>query len=236
MITEIDSVSFCVDPAIPAKQMSRLPLLEGADLTAAIQDLGATAHRPAAHNLIEYLTSADAGARRATATALCSIASPDEAVDILPHLHNPDLVVRREVARALEMTMTETQVEQVTNDLLDSAQDVETRVALVGALQMRAPAEAAKKTMRTLLGDDATPAPLRMRAAHAYALLADKSDVKAMAKLVGRETNLWALQRMAHTLNKLTGAGVSVKPDGDLARSAPGRDRKPFLKQWLKRR
>ena len=236
MIVEIDSVSLCVDPAIPQKQLARLPLLEGVDLSTAILDLGSVGYRPAARNLPEYLVSADAGVRRAAATALRLIASPDDALEVQPHLHNPDLVVRREVARTLEMTMTETQVEQVTKDLLDSTQDVETRVALAGALQMRAPAEAAKKTMRTLLGDDATPEPLRNRAAHAYCLLADKGDVKEMAKLVGRETSLWALQRMAFTLNKLTGTNLSIKADGDLAKSAPGRDRKPFIKQWLKSR
>jgi HEAT repeat protein len=182
---------------------------------------------PAAKALLPFLSDADVKTRQAAATAIRSIGNADVAEDLVAHLKDADPVVRRESARALEIAMPDTLASDVAEQAKDAAQDPATRVSLIGALQFHAPAKLARETLVKLLQGDAPPN-VRRRAAYALTRVVEKGDVRAIAKLFDKEPEPFAAQRLAYTLNLLTGKHLSLNDK----QSAPGH-RAQLVKEWL---
>ncbi len=230
-VVEVDHCIICRDEAIPAALLAGLPGKKGQDLLADIDTLGATMYVPAAKSLLAYLKDSDPAIRGAASAALRSIGSGEVAQDLAPYLGDASVAVRRNVARALEIAMPESLAKTVAAQVRDSAQDETVRVSLLGALQFHAPRKLAYETAADVLKGDA-PRDVRNRAAYALSRVADQGDAKALAKLVDKETEPYAVQRLAYALNRLTGKHVGLGDKQPLARAKPG-ERGEFVRVWL---
>lgn len=230
-ILEIDHTITWKDEAIPAGVLSSLAAKSGTELLAAIDDLGAMMYAPALEPLLAYLDNSDDAVRRAAAGAIRAIGSPAGAEAMLAHVTDSDAGVAVQAARAIEAAMPDRLAPDVAKLAVDSAVAPESRVALIGALQLRAPGGEAKKAVLDILRSDA-PEAVRERAAYAITRLADESDVRGLTELVENETHEYVLTRLAYTLNEITGVRVGLDDKHPLAQSQPGA-RKEFVAQWL---
>ena len=230
-IVEIDRVIIGYDEAVPAALAARLPELKGDALLEAIEDLGAMMYAPAAGALSAYLEHDDPAVRRAAATAVRVIGDEAAAKKLVEYLDAPDLHVRREAARALESAMPKGLAKAVAKAALDAGQDARVRVALIGALQLHAPAKRTREVTIEILSGDA-PVDVRNRAAYALGRVAEEEDVEDLIRLFKKEPSPFATIRLAYTLNALTRVRIGLDGDGELAQSKPG-EREPFAEKWV---
>ncbi|NIA14215.1 MAG: hypothetical protein GWP08_09040 [Nitrospiraceae bacterium] len=232
-VVAIDRHVICLDEAVPAAILAGLPGKQGAALVSAMDDLGAMLHAPAAEPLLAYLDAEDAAVRQAAARAIRAIGNAGVAKAIAAQLDHDDLAVRRELARALEIMMPSRLAKTVAKEVADAGQDEDVRESLIGALQFHAPAKLARDTLVKLLEGDA-PAKVRRRAAYALGAIAEKGDAKLLIGLFEQEPEVFAAERLAHTLNRLTRVNVKIEGDNPVSKSKPG-ERDAFSKQWRAR-
>ena len=230
-IIEIDHSIICKDDAVPAALLSDLSKKTGDELIKSIEELGAMAYGRGAPVLATYLAQKDPAVRRAAATAIRSIGRGDVAEAVLPYVKDSDAVVGKEIARALEIAMPESLAKPVAEAAQGKDLDKNVRVRLIGALQFHAPGAVARESVVAILKGDA-PSAVRDRAAYALAYVCTKDDIKLLTKLIDKETEPFAVLRIAFALNKLTGKRVSLSDKQPLAKSTPG-NRGEFIKQWL---
>jgi len=233
-IIEIDRVIIGHGEAVAERLAGRLPELAGDELLRAIDNLGALIHLPAADPLLAYLEHADPDVRRAAATALRKIADERAAKALAEYLDDADPHVRREAARALEGAMPKGLAKAVAKAALDPGQDADVRVALIGALQLHAPAGRTRDVAVEILRGEA-PDHVRNRAAYALGRVAEKGDVEELIELFKKEPSPFAVIRLAYTLNALTRVRLSLDGEGDVAQSKPG-ERDALASQWLSRK
>ena len=230
-IVEIDRVIIGYDEAVPTALAARLPELNGKALLEAIQDLGAMMYAPAAAALSVYLEHDDPAVRRAAATAVRVIGDEAAAKKLVTYLDAADLHVRREVARSFESAMTKGLAKAVAKAALDVGQDAQVRVALIGALQLHAPAKRTRDVALEILNGEA-PVEVRNRAAYALGRVAEKEDIEELVRLFQKEPSSFATIRLAYTLNALTRVHIGLDGESELAQSKPG-EREPFVEKWL---
>jgi len=230
-IVPIDRIVIPKDESVAQAAVAALAGKQGAGLVAAIEEVGATMYAPAVDTLAPYLKDADPAVRRAAASALRAIGTEAASEALAPYLDDADLAVRREAARALEITLPQKLAKQARRAALDSAQDEDVRVALLGALQLHAPAKVTRKTSVAVLESDA-PVAVRQRAAYALGRVADKSDARLLARLVQKEEDEYALVRLGWTLNNVTSGRVSLNDKGTFVHSKPGA-RDEYIQEWL---
>lgn len=219
------------DEAVPAGVLASLSGRKGAELIAGMDELAAMLYAPAAPALASYLKDADTTVRQGAAKALALLGNEEIAPDLLPYLSDSDLEVRRHVARSLEAAMPESLAMPVAKQVTDAAQDAQTRVKLIGALQFHAQAEVTRKAVWKVLTSEG-PEEVRRRAAYALTRVVSKDDIKALTRLFDEETDRYVVTRLAFTLCKLTGVVVDLSDKGPLSQSEPGK-RREFIKQWL---
>lgn len=229
---EIDQAIQWKEEAVPKAAQAALKTAQGGALVTAIQDLGAMLYAPAVPDLVPYLAQQDKALRAAAATALRRIGIPESARALLHYLDDPDLGVRREAARGLEIAMAPEMSGAAAKAVRDPSQDVKTRVCLLGALQLHAPAETAFKTALDVVKNLQAPPPLRERAAFALASTATKKDAKKLLKLFREEPSQYVTLRLALALNEITGNRQSADGKSAIGRSKPGKDRDEFIKKW----
>jgi HEAT repeat protein len=203
----------------------------GAELVAAMDDLGAMLYAPATKPILGYLKDSDQAVREAAAKALAILGNEEVAPDLVPYLTDADPIIRRAVARSLEVAMPESLAKDAAKQAADSSQDTVTRIRLIGALQFHAPARLARETTVDILKSSA-PAEVRQRAAYALGRVAAKDDTKLLTKLFADEADPYVTLRLAFTLNKLTGVQQSTDDRGPIALSKPGQ-REDFIAKWL---
>lgn len=233
-IVEIDHAIVPKSEDVAKAAVAALAGKRGAELARAVEEVGAMMYGPGASAVAPALKDSDAAVRRAAASALRSIGTEEAAEALAACLDDEDAAVRREAARALEIALPEGRVEEAARRAVDSAEDEDVRVALLGALQRHAPARAAKKAAFKVLASDA-PEAVRRRAAYALGAIAEKGDARKLAKLVRNETDEYVLIRLGYTLNNVTGNKVPLGDKSPFANSRPG-TRGEFVKTWLKRR
>lgn len=231
-IIQIDRHIIWRDESVPAATFASLRDRAGQELLNAIEELGAMAYAPAVPTLAAYLGNPDAAVRRAAASALRAIGTPEASEALAPHLDNADVIVRREAARAVEIAMPSTAITTIVHHATNPGQDAAVRSALIGALHLRAPQRTAYETALAVLESDAPPL-VRQRAAYAIGVLATKPNVRKLTKVFNTEQDRYVLMRLAHTLNNLTGHAQSLDDKGPLAISKPGQ-RRQFIQEWLK--
>ena len=219
------------DEGIPQAMQASLSTKQGADLVAAMEELTAMIYTPAAPALLPYLKSDDAAVRQAAAKSLSLLGSEEVAKDLAAYVNHEDLAVRRYAARSLECAMPESLAKDVAKQALDSRQDEETRVKLIGALQFHAPKKLAQKTTLKILKSDA-PESVRDRAAYALTTTCEKKDVRVLASMFGKEESAYVMLRLAFALNELTGVPQSLDDEGELYKSKPGQ-RSAFVEKWM---
>lgn len=231
-IVEIDHAMVGLSDDTAKTVLAALPSTSDADLPAAIEKIGAMMHGPAAELLMPYMKNSDAEVRRAATKAIRSIGVENVAESMLEFVTDTDTSVAREAARAIEIAMPEKLAPKVAGLAEQSGLDEYVRASLIGALQLHAPRKTVAKTAIAILDGDA-PAKVRNRAAYALSEVAEKQDVKSLAKLFEKEPESFAMLRLAFTLNELTATPQSLKSEGPLAQSKPG-ERSEFVKKWLK--
>ena len=231
-MAEIDHVIRWNEESLPQGVVASLATLNGAELAAAVEQLGAMHYGPAADAIVKLLDNSDAAVRRAAAKALRFVASPALSATLVKYLADADLEVRLGVASALEVALDPAQAEDVAKAAVDSAQDERTRMALIGALKFHAPAELAKKSCLTILEQSSDPEWVRTRAASALGSLTEMEDVKTLVNLFEVEQQGYVLIRLGYILTKVTGARPEVEM-GQVG-SMPEKERKEIGKVWLK--
>ncbi|MCF6287554.1 MAG: HEAT repeat domain-containing protein, partial [Candidatus Hydrogenedentes bacterium] len=231
-IIEIDYHIIWRDEAIPQAALAKLGSDKGDALRQTVVELGALSYAPAAANLVALLDSNDEALRRAAATSIRQIGTDSVAVSLVPYLGDKDLHVRREVARSLEIAMTPDVTQAVTTAVTDSAQDLATRVSLVGALQFHGEPAATTALYLRLIQDTSTTAAVRERAVYGLTHTVDVSQVDTVFDLFRAETESYVLARLAFTLNKLTGRIQNPDPKSAIGRSEPGEGRDKYIKKW----
>ncbi len=233
-IVQIDYFVIWQDESIPRGVLNGLTGKEGAELVEAIETLGAMLYAPAAEALLPYIGHDDAPVRYAAAKSISLIANESIADEVFALLDHPDARIAAYMARALEAATPEKLVDEVANLAVDDDVPTGVRFHLVGALQFHAPPERCTKAMLSILGDRKTDPKLRRRAVYALGQTATKSDVKGLTKLVKNEENRYVTLTLGYTLNDLTRNRVSLRSNGEYARSKPG-ERRDFIKKWLKK-
>ena len=221
-VVEMDYAILRVKDTVPAALLASLPTLKEDDLIKAIHELGAMAYQPAGRELQPYLLNANTGLRRAAATAIREIGDAFSAEMLASHLENPDLAVRREIARALEVTMPDSLADFVASKVLYPLQDTEVRVNLLGALELHAPYDVTWDTAIKLLWDS-DDKQVRHRAVHILTQIAGQEDAKEMTKLVAVEKDPYVLLGLGYALNKATGASINLDEKQAFANSHRGK-------------
>ncbi|HOZ46055.1 MAG TPA: HEAT repeat domain-containing protein [Candidatus Hydrogenedentes bacterium] len=230
-IVSIDHCIRCSDESVPEAVLATLPTLEGEAVAQAIERVGAMMYAPAADPLLPYLKQTNEAVRRATAVALRRIGTPAASEGLALCLMDPDLEVRREAAKALEMALPESLADTAARHARDAEQDPDVRIALLGALQLRAPADLTVAVCKDVLEGDASDE-VRRRAAYAIAHVADKDDVDTLLGLVAQEPDRFALLCLGHGLGNITKKSVNLSDKGPFASSKPG-ERQSFLDTWV---
>ena len=233
-VIEIDYKLLWQDEAIPKAELAKLDGASGGALVAAIDELAAMGYAPAADKLLALLDSSEAAVPRSAAKALREIGSAGISAALVQHLADADLAVRRTLARALEIAMDPGAANAVADAALDTAQDEQTRVNLIGALQFHAPPALATKTMVALIEAADTPAPVRERAAYALSRTARVEDVETLAAMFKKEPAGYVMTRVAMALNEICGRRQSLSDRGPLGRSKPGEERQKFIDKWMR--
>ncbi len=229
---QIDYVIQWKDEAAPKAALAALQSAQGEARVNAIHDLGAMCYGPAVSGLASCLAESDAAVREAAASALRSLGSSESAAALAKSLNDPDLTVRREAARAQEIALAPGMADAAAKAVLDPAQEVKTRVRLMGALHLHAPAEQAFKTALAVVKDQQAPPLVRERAAFAISGTATKKDAKQLMKLFREESSQYVTLRLALALNEITGKRVPADGKSALGRTKPGVDRDEFIKKW----
>lgn len=230
---EVDHQIIWRDEAVPKAALAALEGRTGAELVAAIEELGAMVYTPAAQKLAGYLTNPDPAVKRAAATAVRRTGSPDAADACMKGLEDNDPQVVRELARALEIMLPERLAKDAAKKVGDERLDAKARVSLVGALQFHAPAKLSKKTFFTLLKGN-TPKEVRNRAAYGLASVAERKDIRTLVRLFEKESEPYVTVRLAVALNKVTGKSNKIDGKSALAQSSPGQ-RREFVEKWLEK-
>ncbi|GMV99876.1 MAG: hypothetical protein AMXMBFR84_10150 [Candidatus Hydrogenedentota bacterium] len=233
-IVRMDYLIMWEDETTPKALLASIKDLEGEKRLTAIEDLGAMMYQPAANALMPYLQDKDVALQRAAATAIRSIGAEEAAPAALAGLNTPDVHVRRELARSIEIAMPKSLAEtpEFQAALNDPGQDEQVRQRLIGALQLHAdPAFALKCSLAIL--DTEAPETVRRRAAYAAGRVAGKENAKALTEIFESEKDPYVLERMAFCLNKLTGKAQPLREDSPVMKSKPGPERKSFVDEWL---
>lgn len=232
-VIEIDYSIIWKDEEIPKAALAKLSDAQGDELLGVIADLGAMRYEPAAEALLPLLGQTDAAVREKAAQAIRAIGTASVSSALLPYLHDENLTVRRQVARALEVAMDSALAVEVAKAAADPAQDEATRVALLGALQFHAPPAMATETLLGILRAEGESERVRERAVYALSRTAAADDVPVLAELFKQEEQPYVTLRLAFALNKLSGRAQSLDGKAPLARSKPGEERQVFIDKWF---
>ncbi len=233
-IVQIDYFVVWQDETIPRGVLSGLESQQGAELTEAIETLGAMLYAPAAEALLPYIGHDNAPVRYAAAKSISLIANESIADQVLALLDHPDPRVAAYMARALEAALPEKMVDQIAKLALDDDVPSGLRFHLVGALQFHAPPQRCTDAMLSILSDPRADPELRRRAVYALGRTATKSDLKRLTNLVKSEDDRYVTMTLGYTLNELTRNRVSLQSNCEYARSKPG-ERRDFIKQLLRK-
>ncbi len=201
-IVEIDRCIRWRDENLPRKLLSELPSKESGDLVHAIEDLGAMCYTPASRTLVRYLNHKDPAVRRAAVLALERIADASVSEQLMPFLQDEDLIIRRRVARTLEEAIVPGVADKIMREILNSRQDSQVRICLLGALLHHAPRLAFPVAMRAL---DATDGELRDRAADVVKRTATEKDVPLLSELARNEKRPYVAACLAWGIKRLAG-------------------------------
>lgn len=235
-IIEIDRLIIWKDASIPGKVLASLPDKEGEELAQAIADLGAMLYEPAVRDLYGYLDHRDKLVQRAAAAAIRSIGSVKVSDKLLAYLNDPDLMVRRQIARALEIAMLKEDTSALVPHIKNKNQDDYVRLSLIGALQFHAPAKLARETCLDLLETE-DDVEIRHRAVYALTYVVDKGHEAMLAGMLEKEQDDYVSLRLAYTLNLSNGDKVNLEYHSEeaeaLVAAKPGEDRSELIKQLL---
>ncbi len=232
-IIEIDSSIIWKDEALPKAALAKLNAAKGATRIPHINTLGDMRYQAAAQPLLGDLESDNAQVRQAAATALRSIGAESISADLAAYLNDDDLHVRREAARSIEIAMDPALTDTIIAVAADNKQDMETRLACIGALQFYGDAEKTSALLLDLLTQDDLERKVRERAVYALSRTTDESDMDTIIELFMAEKDPYTFLRLAHTMNKLTGRRQSVDGKGPIAKSQPGEERQQFVDKWM---
>jgi len=225
-IVEVDHFVRWFDETQPRALVQELESATGAQRLQVIERLGAMMYHGAVSHLLPLLESADAETRRAAALALRRIADESAAPALLQRLRSiSDPEVRRMLAQSIECAMPASSGRELKPLVLDSNEDREVRIALLGALSLRAPDVAADIAREALQESDAR---VQERAADVVKRRAGKQHLKSMAALFVNHPNPYVRACMAWGFNRLLEKRVSV----DKAAAVKPDERSAFLQQW----
>ena len=230
-IIEIDRLVLWEDEALPSGIVASLPGLEGNELATALEELAAMAYRPAGRAAMAHVADKDVAVRRAAAHAVAASGDAAVAMELLPFLDDGDLEIQRTVAEALASAMPSDAAKTVAQAVADSKRDPIMRQSLITAFDRHAPKRLACKTLLDVVrqpGDNE----VRRRAAYALVHVAEKRNVKEIARLLNAEQDRFVLLRLAFTLSEVTGKRQGVSGRRALPESEPG-ERDEFIKPWL---
>lgn len=226
-IVEYDHCIRWRDESLPRRMLAGLRNEKAEDILESIEKLGAMIYKPAARELVRYLGNRDEGIRRAAALALERIASQSAAPRLVEHLHSPDVVVRRRLARALEAAMPAEIAHLVEPEILDESKDAAVRVRLIGALEFHVPPRGIAVAFKLL--ESKASNHVRRRAADLVKRVASKEEMPRMMELFRKESDGHVTARLAYGLDRITGKSTDL---GKVLKSKPG-ERKSFVRGWL---
>ncbi|UCD28643.1 MAG: metallophosphoesterase family protein [Planctomycetota bacterium] len=225
-IIEFDHYIRWRDESKPKALLAKLDHIEGTELIAAIERLGAMMYAPAASAINQYLTSENQPLCRTAGAALENIAGKDIAVQLLPHLNHPDVAIQNNIARSLEAAMPAELADRIAPLALDKTRKPRVRARLLGALLLHAPAElSCKIALQTL--DEKNKA-IRHRAVDVVKRTAGKKDIPVLIAMFEKELDDHVAVSLGWGLNRLTGARVNLEK---VKKSKPGK-RQPFIDKW----
>ncbi|MBI3117993.1 MAG: HEAT repeat domain-containing protein, partial [Candidatus Hydrogenedentes bacterium] len=232
-IVEIDYKIIPQLEDLPKQTLVKLQGASGDALLQTIQDLGAMTVHEAAEPLLAYLENPDQAVRAAATTALRRIGLPETSEKLLAYVRDENEQVRREAARAIEIAMPEGLAGAVAQVAADESADPNVRQALLGALQLHAPAGYATEQFLAVLKKADAPEPVRQRAAYALSRTATEKEVPVLMEMFKQEASQYVTVRLAFALNSLTGRRQPLDGKAPLAQSKPGEERQPFIDKWL---
>jgi predicted phosphodiesterase len=227
-IVEIDHSIIWKDDKVPQQLWEGLPESDGAALFDAIEKLGAMSYGPAAHALVRHLFGNDTTTRRAAALALERIANPAVAGRVVRFLKDSDIAVRRHIARALEAAMPPEVAERIVPEILNSQQDSQVRVCLLGALLHHARQKACRVAMAALKASDGD---VRDRAADVVKRTATAAEAPALLEMFRLEERPYVAGCLAWGLNRIRNEKVDV----DKAGASKPDERSQYIEAWEKR-
>ena len=173
-------------------------------------------YAPAAEPLLAYLDAEEAAVRQAAARNIRAIGSDGVAKAVAGQLGHNDLAVRRELARALEIMMPGGLAKGVAEEVADANQDENVRVVPHRCASVPCPPPRSRATRSSECWRATRPPRCAAAPPMRWGAIAEEGDANLLIGLFEREPEVFAAERLAFTLNRLT--RINVKIEGDSPR------------------